>query len=127
MKIDEVAFIGYPITDTKRARRFYEEILGMTPSRTFGDDDNAWIEYDLGPTTFAINNVAGENWKPSPDGAAVAFEVVDFDTAVTELKAHNVPFDLEPTDTPACRMAVVSDPDGNKVIVHKRKSQTSPE
>jgi predicted enzyme related to lactoylglutathione lyase len=48
----------------------------------------------------------------------------DFETAVTELKANGVSFDLEPFDSPVCRMAVIADPDGNKVIVHKRHSTT---
>jgi predicted enzyme related to lactoylglutathione lyase len=61
-----------------------------------------------------------DNWKPSPDGPSVGFEVVDFDTAIAELKAKHVPFDLEPMETPVCRMAVIADPDGNKLTVHKR-------
>jgi len=120
MQIAEVAFIGYPVTDAERARKFYEGILGLAPSRTFGGGDSVWIEYDLGPTTFAISNMGKDNWRPSSDGPNVAFEVVDFDAAIAELKAKQIPFDLEPTETPVCWMAVVADPDGNKLTVHKR-------
>ncbi|HEX6562796.1 MAG TPA: VOC family protein [Chthoniobacterales bacterium] len=120
MQIAEVAFIGYPVTDAERAREFYEGVLGLSPSRTFGGGDSVWIEYDLGATTFAISNMAKENWKPSPDGAIVAFEVVDFDAAITELKAKKIPFEHEPMETPVCWMAVIADPDGNKLTVHKR-------
>jgi predicted enzyme related to lactoylglutathione lyase len=124
MKIAEVAFIGYPVTDLPRARDFYEGVLGLSPSRTFGEGDRVWIEYDLGPVTFAISNMAGESWKPSPDGPCVAFEMEDFEAAVAELKAKSVPFGLEPMDTPVCRMSVIADPDGNKVTIHKRHSTT---
>ena len=120
MQIAEVAFIGCPVTDAERARKFYEGVLGLSPSRTFGGGDSVWIEYDLGATTFAISDMAKENWKPSPDGAIVAFEVVDFDAAVTELKAKKIPFEHEPMETPVCWMAVIADPDGNKLTVHKR-------
>ena len=120
MQIAEVAFIGYPVTDAERARKFYEGVLGLSPSRTFGGGDSVWIEYDLGATTFAISNMAKENWKPSPEGAIVAFEVVDFDAAVTELKAKKILFEHEPMETPVCWMAVIADPDGNKLTVHKR-------
>ena len=122
MQIAEIAFIGYPMTDVERARGFYEGTLGLSPSRTFGGDGRFWIEYDLGPTTFAISNVAAEKWKPSPDGPNVAFEVTDFDAAIAELKAKQIPFDLEPMETPVCWMAVIADPDGNKLTVHKRHS-----
>jgi predicted enzyme related to lactoylglutathione lyase len=120
MQIAEVAFIGYPITDADRAREFYEGVLGLSPSRTFGGGDRVWIEYDLGATTFAVSNMAKENWKPSADGPVVAFEVVDFDAAIAELKAKKIPFEHEPMETPVCRMAIIADPDGNKLTVHKR-------
>jgi len=55
VQIAEIAFIGYPVTDVERARGFYEGILGLSPSRTFGGDDRLWIEYDLGPTTAKID------------------------------------------------------------------------
>jgi hypothetical protein len=40
----------------------------------------------------------------------------DFDAAVSHLKQSGAPFRLEPIGTPVCRMAVVSDPDGNSII-----------
>ncbi|MBV9106529.1 MAG: VOC family protein, partial [Verrucomicrobia bacterium] len=88
MKIVEVAFTGYPVTDMERARAFYEDILKLEPSRIFANGQ--WIEYDLGPSTFALSNMAQEKWKPSSDGPAVAFEVDDFDSAMKALRAGNV-------------------------------------
>ena len=55
-------------------------------------------------------------------GPAIAFEVENFETAVAELKAAGVPFDMEPLETPVCYMAVVTDPDGNSLFIHQRKS-----
>ncbi len=49
MKIIEIAFTGYPVTDLKRARQFYEGTLGLTAARTGGDETRGWIEYDIGP------------------------------------------------------------------------------
>jgi predicted enzyme related to lactoylglutathione lyase len=121
MKIVEIAFTGYPVTDLKRARAFYEGTLKLEPSRTFGGGDQAFIEYDLGPATFAIANMAGEDWKPSKDGPCLAFEVDDFDAAIADLRKAGTRFYLEPMDTPVCRMAVVGDPDGNSITIHKRK------
>jgi predicted enzyme related to lactoylglutathione lyase len=33
------------------------------------------------------------------------------------------PFALEPHETPVCRMAVVTDPDGNFLMIHKQKKK----
>jgi predicted enzyme related to lactoylglutathione lyase len=120
MKIVEVAFSGYPVTDIKPARAFYEGLLKLEPTRIFGDSDAQWIEYDLGASTFAISNMSKEDWKPSSDGPAVAFEVDDFDSSISELRAGNVKFVHEPFESPVCRMAIVADPDGNSIVIHKR-------
>lgn len=121
MKVIEIAFVGYPVTDLKRARAFYEGVLGLEITHSFGNiEEQAWIEYDIGPGTLGIANGAPE-WKPSPMGAAAALEVEDFDVAIADLKAAGVQFIAEPFETPVCRMAIIQDPDGNSITVHKRK------
>lgn len=120
MNIVEIAFVGYPVTDLKRAREFYEEILGLKVTHTFGNDEFAWVEYDIGPGTLAIGNGAPE-WKPSANGGCAGLEVEDFDAAINRLREHNTPFMREPFETPVCSMAIVSDPDGNSILIHKRK------
>jgi predicted enzyme related to lactoylglutathione lyase len=50
--------------------------------------------------------------------------VDDFDKAIARLKASGCTFRLEPMETPVCRMAVVLDPDGNSVTIHRRKDGT---
>ena len=112
MKILELAFTGYPVTDMDGARAFYEGLLKLKPAAIFGSSNGQWIEYDLGASTFAVSNTSQEEWKPSSDGPAVAFEVEDFDSAVNELRTSNVKFTLEPFESPVCRMAIISDPDG---------------
>jgi predicted enzyme related to lactoylglutathione lyase len=121
VNIVEIAFSGYPVTDLKRARQFYEGVLGLKVSKVFGDENTAWVEYDIGTSTLAIGNGAPE-WKPSRHGGAVALEVEDFDAAVKCLKDNRVAFLVEPLETPVCRMAIVSDPDGNSLTIHKRKA-----
>jgi predicted enzyme related to lactoylglutathione lyase len=67
---------------------------------------------------LAIGSAPG--FKPSPDGCSVALEVESFDAAIEHLKSKNVPFRIEPLATPVCRMAMVFDPDGNTICIHKR-------
>lgn len=120
MKVIEIAFTGYPVTNITRARQFYEEVLGLKATMVFDDGKMSWIEYDIGPSTLAISNFAPD-WKPSPSGGSAALEVEDFEAATKQLKASGVVFRLEPMETPVCHMAVVADPDGNSITIHKRK------
>ena len=118
MKAKKIAFTGIPVTDIKRARAFYEGGLGLKASNEFAE--GVWIEYQIGPDTLAIGSV-GEQWKPSSDGTSAAIEVEDFEEAIKQLKDRHVPFAAEPFESPVCHMAVVEDPDGNKIIIHKLK------
>ena len=124
MKIIEIAFTVYPATNLKRARQFYEDILGLKVSHCFGDETAGWVEYDIGAGTLAIGAGAPE-WKPSPGGGAVGLEVEDFPAAISHLKSRGVPFRIEPGETPVCHIAAVSDPDGNTVTIHIRKPRPS--
>ena len=122
MKVIDIAFSAYPMTDLKRARQFYEGILGLQEARFFGEGNKGFVEYDIGPTTLAIGNGAPD-WKPSAGGGSVALEVHDFDAAITRLKASGCAFRLEPLETPVCHMAIVSDPDGSSMKIHRRKAR----
>jgi len=44
------------------------------------------------------------------------------DAMVAKLKKSGTKFFMEKSETPICWMAIVHDPDGNKVVIHKRKS-----
>ena len=115
MKVTEIAFTAYPVTDLARARAFYEGVLGLTPSPTTSPQ---WMEYYIGEHTLGIGSAPG--WEPNPNGGCVGLEVEDFDAAIAELKAAGVPFRFGPMPTPVCQMAGISDPDGNSLIIHKR-------
>ena len=118
MITNEVAFVAIAVSDKERARKFYQETLELKPTRT--QMDGAWVEYDLGLTTIGVG--CHPAWKPSRDGTTVAFEVDDIDAAIARLKDRGVSFDIEKSETPVCWMAQFRDPDGNKLVVHKRKS-----
>jgi predicted enzyme related to lactoylglutathione lyase len=118
MKINNVAFLGIPVTDIKRAREFYEGVLGLAIAEQMMDGN--WIEYAVGDNTLAIANV-GAQWTPSDQGTSAALEVENFEQTINELRKHGVRFAADPFETPCCHMAVVQDPDGNKLIIHKLK------
>jgi predicted enzyme related to lactoylglutathione lyase len=116
--IKEVAFIAIAVSDAERARKFYQETLELKPGMTAME--GAWVEYELGATTIGVG--CHPNWKPSRDGTTVAFEVDDIDATIKKLKERGVTFDMDKTESPVCWMAQFRDPDGNKLVVHKRKS-----
>lgn len=117
--IKEIGFTIYAVTDIKKSKDFYENMLGLTVSPEYVDSQS-WVEYNIGPGTFAIGQ--SPNWKPSEDGAVIAFEVDDFDKTIVDLKSKNMSFFMEPAMYPTCSMAVIKDPDNNKILIHKRKN-----
>lgn len=123
MKIVEIAFTGYSVTDMKRSKAFYEGVLGLKKSRAFGEHEgeDMWAEYDIGEGCLALISGGGDDWPPSPTGTAAAFEVEDFDASVKTLRDAGTKFIWEPKECATCWMAVVADPDGNRVVIHKRK------
>ncbi|HEU5123508.1 MAG TPA: VOC family protein [Verrucomicrobiae bacterium] len=119
-KVTEIAFVCYAVTDMKRARDFYENVLNLKPTTVHNSEHGQWTEYELGPHTLAIGSAP--MFKPSPDGCSAALEVEDFDAAIVHLKEHNVKFHIDPMPTPVCRMAMIFDPDGNSICIHKRNA-----
>jgi predicted enzyme related to lactoylglutathione lyase len=116
MKYREIAFVGYPVTDMARARKFYEEVLGLEkPTESDGPD---FVEYPIGTGTFMLGKM--DDWRPSADGPSAALEAEDFDATVAALRAAGAEFTIEPMTLPICRMCVVKDTEGNAVIIHRR-------
>jgi predicted enzyme related to lactoylglutathione lyase len=121
IRVSAFAFTGYPVTDLARARTFYEGLFGLKPATVWDGDGQGWIEYELGDGTLAIPNSGGDQWKPSSNGPAIAFEVEDFAVTIAALRSANVKFVVEPAEFPPCHLAIVSDPDGNRLAIHHKK------
>ena len=121
MKINEIAFFAYAVSDMKKSRAFYEGVLGLKPNFEYDGSSNPnWVEYDIGTTTLGIGCAPGM-WEPSPKGASATLEVENFDDALGTVKAKNIPVVMGPHDFPSCKMIVIADPDGNRLALHKRK------
>lgn len=116
--IKHIAFTVYPVTDMPRARRFYEEVLGLRLARRESHEFE-WVEYDLDGGTFALTNLK-EGGAPSADaGGSIAFEVPNVDDVVEQFRAKGVRVKLEPLSTPVCRLAVILDSEGNALTLHQ--------
>lgn len=117
--ITEIAFVGSPVTDIKRAREFYEGVLGLRA--TTSDANAKWVEFEVGNGTFGIGDY-GEQWRPAQGGTMAAFEVDDLDSLVARVRESGATIAMDVTESPVCRFAMVLDPFGNTVMLHKRKS-----
>lgn len=123
MKFKEFSFVSYAVDDVPRARAFYEGVLGLKPINVWEGKDTAMIEYEVGPDTLAIGKGA-PNFKPGKTGATVALELDgDFDAAMKKLKEKNVKFLMEKYDGSVCTMILIEDPDGNQIMIHRRKAK----
>jgi predicted enzyme related to lactoylglutathione lyase len=120
MKILEIAFTVLPVSDLARARAFYENVLQLTATSVFEKDGMGFIEYDIGPGTLAIG-CGAPLFKPTKEGGAVALEVEDFAATMAELEAAECTIVMPAYETPVCHMATIADPDGNFIMIHKRK------
>lgn len=122
LKITEIAFSCYPVNDMARARKFYEDVLGLKPTMIVGEPGGMqWTEYEIATGTLSLG-AGAPDWKPTATGCSVGLEVEDFDAAIAHLKANGVKFKMEPFPTPVCHMAFIFDPEGNLVCIHKRNS-----
>ena len=114
----EIAFTAYAVTNITKARKFYEGVLCLKPARELGKN---FVEYDFGNGTLSVG-CAPKLWPPSKKGTVAALEVKDFDGALDHLKKKKVKAAIGPFDNPMCRMVGVRDPDGNMIVLHKRKT-----
>ena len=122
VKAKAVDFIAYTVTDMDRAEAFYRDALGLevsVPRGTKGTRGNGFMEFEVGGVSIGLTQL-----DPLPNGA-MALAVDDVHQAVADLKGMHAEIAMEPIETPVCFMAVVSDPDGNKVILHQRKDGTA--
>lgn len=114
--ITKIEFTGTPVSDIKRARAFYENTLGLNPTReALG---GKLVEYHLGTGIFTIACLGAE-WKPSADGTFVAFEVDNLEAEVERLRHKGVTLITDIIEIPTSRFVLILDPDGNKIMMHK--------
>ncbi|HET6363272.1 MAG TPA: VOC family protein [Gemmatimonadota bacterium] len=122
MKAKAVDFVSFSVTDMDRAEAFWRDVIGLeveVPRGEPGTRGNGYMELDAGGV--AIGLVTMPQTHPN---AVVALAVDHVGEAVEELRGKGVPISMEAIETPVCYMAVIEDPDGNKVLLHQRKDGT---
>ncbi len=119
IEVTEFAFVFHAVTDVARARKFYEDLLGLKLGLQIEFAPGQWwIEYDVAGQALAISNAM-------PDGkpqASLTLEVADLDESLAAVKAAGVTIAFDVMEFPPCRMFAVKDPDGNQIGLHQRKA-----
>jgi catechol 2,3-dioxygenase-like lactoylglutathione lyase family enzyme len=113
IEVERVDFINVPTRDAKRAFDWYHEVLGLP------QDSNNAEELRAGQVTVTFWEPEREGMEFKPDVGGFAVRVRDVAAAKAKLEAKGVDC-VGSGDTGECNMAVVLDPDGNAVILHRR-------
>ena len=116
--VERVDYIRIPVTDMDEANHFYGELLGLTPNPNSPDED--WVEYEVGNLTLAIMTPHTHDYEfTAMPPSTIALRVADVAAAKAKLEAAGVEVG-EMWDSGACRGAGVSDPAGNRILLHRR-------
>jgi catechol 2,3-dioxygenase-like lactoylglutathione lyase family enzyme len=123
--INGVDFLGIYTTDLARSRDWYENVLGLEPSKTWGEDNPLGAEFETGNLTLALIDSARIGLEARPNTHPLALHVDDFDAAKAELESRGVEFKTEVIDSGVCWQAYFEDPDGNSIGIHHRYAPAS--
>lgn len=125
MKPRGIDFFVYNVSNITRSADFYEHTLGLTIESWEGP---GWVEFAVGdtPTVLALRlDPEGGNSNAPIQSGAIAIAVDDVERAIDELRQHGVKVALEPGEQASCHAAGISDPDGNLILLHRRKDGTA--
>ena len=116
--VQQVDYIRVPATDMEEANHFYGEVLGLERNPNSPDED--WVEYEVGNVTLAVMtpHTHDSEFAPLPP-ATIALRVPDVAEAKAKLEAAGLEVG-EMWDSGACQGAGVSDPAGNRILLHHR-------
>jgi predicted enzyme related to lactoylglutathione lyase len=115
-----VDFVCVPTQDLAASMDFYENVLGLEPSKRWGDDDPMGAEFEPGTVTIALLNNAKLGIEFQANKVPIAFQVDDVEAARAELESRGVTFVADTMDSGVCHMAHFTDPDGNVLMLHNR-------
>ena len=116
--VERVDYVRVPLTDMDEANRFYGELLGLPRNPNSPAED--WVEYETGNVTLAVMTPDSHDYEfASLPPATIALRVRDVGAAKAKLEAAGLEVG-EMWDSGACQGAGVSDPAGNRILLHHR-------
>jgi predicted enzyme related to lactoylglutathione lyase len=116
--VERTDFATVVTQDKERALAFYGETLGLRRNPNAHEE---WPEFETGNLTLSIvhyEQIGRTEFTPSI--SPIALRVGDVEDARRNLEEAGAEFFGETIDSGVCHLAVFSDPDGNRLILHRR-------
>lgn len=119
--VERVDYIRVPVTDIDAANHFYGELLGLRRSPNSPAED--WVEYEAGNVTLAVMTPHTHDYEFSAlPPSTIALRVADVAAAKAKLEEAGLEV-ADMWDSGVCNGAGVSDPSGNRILLHRRYAQ----
>ena len=116
--VERVDYVRVPVTDIEEASHFYGEVLGLKLNPNTPHED--WVEYEVGNLTLAVMTPHTHDYEfEALPPATLALRVPDVAAARAKLEEAGVEVG-EMWDSGKCRGVGVSDPAGNRILLHHR-------
>jgi catechol 2,3-dioxygenase-like lactoylglutathione lyase family enzyme len=116
--VERIDYIRVPVTDMDAANHFYGDLLGLQRNPNSPDAD--WIEYEAGNVTLAVMTPHTHDYEFSAlPPSTIALRVSDVAAAKAKLEEAGLEVG-EMWDSGLCKGAGVSDPAGNRILLHRR-------
>lgn len=118
IEITRVDYIRVPVDDIDAANHFYGEVLGLSRNTRLDHED--WVEYEAANVTLAVMTPHTHEYEFAPlPPSTIALGVPDVAEAKATLEAAGVEVG-ELWDSGVCNGAGLSDPAGNRILLHHR-------
>jgi predicted enzyme related to lactoylglutathione lyase len=122
--VSGVDFVAISTKDLESAVKFYGQTLGLPMSVHL--QERNYAEFETGNLTLSVIDAEKMGMEHQVRGHEIALHVEDVEAARQALEARGVAFRGETLDTGVCHMALFSDPDGNRLMLHHRYAPRPP-
>ena len=120
MNIRGVDFVVHYVHNLEDAVSFYRDTLDIK-LELYKPQWN-WAEFSVPPITLVLfGTYEGSPLANGRGGTGLSLAVSDFAETIEELRKKGVEVEWGPNELSACHVAMVSDPGGNPIFIHKRK------
>ena len=116
--VTRVDYIRVPVDDIGKATHFYGEVLGLPQNMHLDHDD--WIEFEASNVTLAVMTPHTHDYEFTPlPPTTLALGDLDVAAAKAQLEAAGLEVG-DVWDSGVCNGAGVTDPAGNRILLHHR-------
>ena len=117
-------FVMYCARDSLKLRSWYQKVFGLKRGEEWNEFRS---ELATEPLTLCLNGpnrtkTADWDWSGSP---AIALAVDDIQRAAAACRKLGILILKGPVETSLCWILFIADPEGNRIVLHQRKSGTA--